>query len=613
MKPFIKYKLSTFLLLLMISTSLFSQVEFTLEAPNFVKEGERFRISFNLNEKPKNISLPNIEGFQILMGPSVSQSSSYSYVNGQMSSSKSYTYSYILLAEKKGKFTIPAISTSVEGKTYTTEPHEVEVLENNSQAPQTPTSTRQQQRQQTTTPSSNKSDNFFVRVLVSKSKLYPNEHLIATQKLYTRYGGISNVNIDPPTFKGFISKEIPNSQQSEFQQENVNGTIYNTVVIGQHVLFPQQEGKLVIEGFKAGALAQQRISGGQSIFDDFFGNNVQQFRVEAASPKVNIDVIPLPPNKPIGYSGAVGKFTVSTSLNVDSVAVNEAVTFKLTIKGNGNLQMLKAPRLAFPPDLEVYEPKVNHNSGITRSGMNGSVTYEYLIIPRHSGAYEVPSTTFSYFDPTTKQYKEEKTNSYTLKVSKGIGGETTTNQAAIVNFQNKQQSVTDLGNDIRYIKTKQPSIKQKSVLFFNSTYYWFLLIIIPLIFSFIIWLGKNYKAKRADTLSNKSRRANKVAIGRLKTAKKSLLSNEKEAFYNHTLVALWGFVSDKLHLPLSQLNKENIAQLLQDKDVPAELTTQYLKILNTCEMAQYAPVASVEMDKDYREAIDIISRLEEKL
>lgn len=616
MKHPIRYKLAFFLFLLFSSTNVFSQVKFTLEAPKFVKQGERFRISFNLNEKPEsNISLPNIEGFQVLMGPSISQSSSYQYVNGQMSSSKSYIYSYILFAEKQGKFTIPAVSTSVEGETYTTQPHEIEVLEGNAQMPQQPAKAgqqQQQQNQQRATPSGNKSDNFFVRVHISKSALYPNEHLIATQKLYTRYGGISNVNIDPPTFKGFISKEIPNSQQSEFQQENINGTIYNTVIIGQHVLFPQREGKLVIDGFKAEALAQQRISRGQSIFDDFFGNNVQQFRVDATSPKVTVQVKPLPPNKPLGYNGAVGKFNIATSLNTDSVAVNEAITFKMTIRGNGNLQMLKAPKIEFSPDLEVYDPKVSHNSGITRSGMNGSVTYEYLIIPRHAGTYEIPSTTFSYFDPSTAQYKQQKTDSYTLKVSKGVDTDATPTQA-IVNFQNKQQNVADLGNDIKYIKTKRPNLKEKGHLFFNSTYYWLFLLVIPFVFGIILWLGQSYKAQKADTLSNKSKRATKVAIRKLKTAKKSLQNNEKEAFYNHTLVALWGFVSDKLHLPLSELNKENITQLLQAKDVPMELTTQYLKILDTCEMAQYAPVTSVAMDKDYAEAVEIISKLEEKL
>lgn len=610
-----RYSLVIFLLIW--SVCAWAQVNFKLNAPQYVRQGERFKISFVLNEKPDGqFSIPPIENFQLLMGPSKYSSSNISIVNGKMTSSKSFTYSYILLAEKEGKFKIPPVSVSVANKTYETAAKTIEVLPGNAQ-PQSDQNVQQnRQKQQSTgiaTPSKNKGDNFFVRVLLNKNKVYTNEHLVATLKLYTRYGGISNVDINPPSFKGFLSKEIPNSGQNQFSQENINETIYNTAVIGKYVLFPQRSGKIVIDDFAVNALAQQRVSSGNSIFDDFFGNaNVQQFKVQAKNPAKTVNVSPLPAQKPASFTNAVGQFTISSSLSADSVGTNEAVTLKINIKGNGNLQMLKAPQMHFSPDLEVYEPKTSNNSGISTSGMNGTTSFEYLIIPRQPGTFTLSGITFSYFDPASKSYKSKQTETYTLKVSKGSGQSTTTGQA-ISRFQNNKQDVTALGNDIKYIKTKQPKLTEKGYYFWNSLVFWLLFLGIPFIAFLYYLILKKQEVRSADTLRNKSKRANKVAVRKLKTAKKSLEKNEKEAFYNHTLEALWGFVSDKLHLPTSQLNKDNIQQLLQMQNVPETTIEEYLSVLNECEMAQYAPMAATDMKNSYQNAVHIITKLEQNI
>lgn len=594
------------------------EVNFEINTPQFVKQGERFKITFSLNEKPENnIQLPPLEQVQVLFGPSISSSTSIEIINGDMKSQKSYTYSYILLALKEGKIKIPEVSATIKGTTYKTKATTIEVVKNNAQTTvpsQQSQRQSQSQRRQTAIPSTEKNtNNFFVRVHLNKNTAYPNEHIIATLKLYTRYAGISNVDMNTPSFKGFISKEIPNSGQNQFIQENINGTIYNTVVIAKYVLFPQQSGKIIIDDFSVNALAQQRTHSAQSIFDDFFGNNVQQIRVNAKSPKITVSVHSLPANPPTDFHGGIGNFILSSSMTSDSVAVNEAVTFKIKIKGNGNLQMLKAPKLELSPDLEVYDPKITNNNGISTSGMNGTVSYEYLIIPRHPGIYKIPPIAFSYFNPQTKNYKTDYTKAYTIKAGKANVQENNNTAPAITRYQNTQQDVTSLGNDIKYIKTTLPKMQNKDEYLYKNLIFRLFLLGIPLLFIIYLIFHKNYKKQTADTLNNKSRKANKIAIKRLQIAQKSLRNNEKEAFYTHTLDALWGFVSDKLHLPLSQLNKENITEHLQKRTISEDIISEYLRILNECEMAQYAPDSSADMNSNYQKAVTIISKLEQKL
>ncbi len=550
------------------------------------------------------------------MGPSTSQSTNIRMVNGSFTKTSNYTYSYIFLAEKEGKFTIPAVSMEFEGKIYKTKPQLIEVLKGN--VPQNQQNARQNTPQRTQNigtpqPSQNAKQNFFVRVLLNKNTAYPNEAIVATLKLYTRYAGISDVALNAPSFKGFLSKEIPNSGSSRFTQENINGAIYNTAVINKYVLFPQRSGKLVIDDFSIDAVAQNGAGRAQSIFDEVFGNSmVQRFRVSAKCPPKTVNVLPLPANKPSSFTNAVGNFSISSNLSTDSIAVNEAVTLKIKVRGKGNLQMLKAPKLQLSPDLEVYDPKINNKTGITAGGMNGSISYEYLIIPRQPGVFEIPAVAFSYFNPVTKKYEQKSTSSYTLKV-KGQKGTALSADSSIARFQHNRQDVTNLGNDIKYIKTDSPNFQKKNAYFWNSLLFWVLFLGLPLLALLYYFLIRNKESRSADTMGNKSKRANKVAIKRLKIAKKSLENNEKEAFYNHVLDALWGFVSDKLHLPTSQLNKDNVEQLLHEKGVAAEDIASYMETLNDCEMAQYAPVDSVDMQGSYQKAISIISKLEQNL
>lgn len=610
-------KYSIVSILLLWSFTLFAQVDFRLEVPKYAKQGQRIRATFVLNEKPdEDIQLPQIKGLRLLMGPSVSHSTSIEIRNGKVKNNSTHLYSYIFLAEQKGKFTIPAVSATIDGKTYETKPKTIEVLENDipvaNQTHRQQTQRQAQQPTRRTTLAKNEKENFFVRVLLSKNKAYPNEHIVATLKLYTRYHSIAEPSINPPSFKGFLSKEIPNSSQNQFVQENINGKIYNTVVIGKYMLFPQRAGKLTIDDFSVDAVAGVRTRG-RDIFDEFFGNaGMQQFRVSAKNPATSITVLPFPTNAPNSFTNAVGKFNLQSTLNTDSVAVNEAVTLKIKLTGNGNLQMQKAPKLALSPDLEVYDPKTANHSKITSGGMQGNISFEYLIIPRQAGVFEIPAVPFTYFNTQTHRYQTLHTQAYTLKVANGKG-QTALSGQAISHYQKNKQEVAVLGDDINYIKVKQPVFRQKDAYFWNSLPFWVLLLAFPLLAICYYIFVQNRQKNATNTLKNKSKRANKVAIKRLKTAKKSLENAEKEAFYTHTLDALWGFVSDKLHLPTSKLNKDNVEQLLHEKGVSTELIADYMATLNDCEMAQYAPLASADMQSSYENAITIISKLEEKL
>ncbi len=611
-----------FLLLFSISSiALLAQVKLEAKAPQFVKVGERFKVVFSLNSKPEAvIEMPRTEDFQILYGPSRSSSSSIQIINGQTTSTSSYTYSYVLLAEQEGTFTIPAATTVVGGNSISSNSLTIEVLPADSQttpAPQGGNSNQYNQGQgqnQATTPSQNSAKNFFARVQVSKSSLYRDEHLIVTTKLYTRYGGISNLQIlQAPSFNGFLSHEIPNSSDNAFRQENIDGVIYNTAVLRKYVLFPQKSGELTIDPMEVVANAQERVTSGHSIFDQFFGGQVQTREVHTKTSPIKINVKPLPGGRPAGFSSGVGNFQINASLDKDSVASNEAITLKVQVKGNGNLKVISPPKFEFDPSLEVYDPKVDQNTGISTTGMSGSITYEYLIIPRRAGNYTIPATTFSYFDPKSGTYKEQRIPEFRFGVSKSEGEEDYAPAGS--QYSNvQQQDVQVFGNDIQFIKTTPLQTRAKNNFFFGSSLYWLLFGGLLLLFALGCMLSRKRNLSQNDLVKVKSKRATKIAIKRLKIANKSLKAQDSKLFYPQVLDALWGFASDKLSISLSELNKDNITELLIAKEVPQEDIERYVKVLNQCEFAQYAPSsAGNQMSEVYKEAIDAISNIENQL
>ncbi|MGQ1909266.1 BatD family protein [Marinifilum sp. RC60d5] len=587
------------------SSAIAEEVKFTASAPKVVEVGEQFRLVYSINEKGKDLKMPSLAGFRVLMGPSTSRSSSSQYINGKWSSATSYTYTYVLLAEKEGKFTINPAKIKVKDYNFTSNSLNIEVVKTNNKTQNTQSS----QKQSRTSENKITQANLFVKVNVDRKSVYMGEHVVATIKVYTRLNIAGFGDSKFPSFSGFLSQEIPTSGQISLQRENVNGTIYNVGTIRKLILFPQHTGKITIDPFELECIIRQsRASGSRGFFDDFF-DNYQDVRVPRKSKPVTIRVKDFPANKPASFDGAVGKFKLSATIDKDSVQANDAVTLKVKISGNGNLKLINPPEFNFPADFEVYDPKTNQNLKNTTTGTNGSTTFEYLIIPRHAGNYEIPAVDFSYFDPKAGIYRTRSTPKFNIKVGKGQGDASST---VISSFS--KEDVKFIGKDIRFIKTNDFTPSVKGEVFFGSLNFYLGYLIPFVIFILAFIVNRKRIKENADVARIKNKRANRVAMKRLKAASARLKAKQKEEFYDEILKALWGYTSDKLNLPLADLNKENITDILQNKALEQELISNFITILDTCEFARYAPSSgSSEMDELYKKTMETITKLEKNI
>lgn len=600
-----KILLSLFTVIL-ITTSVFAdEIRFTVSAPNVVELGEQFRLTYSLNKKGKSIKLPALDGFRVLMGPSTSSNMSTQIINGKVTSNSSYSYTYVLLAEKEGKFNIKPATITVGSKTKISNAISIEVVKVN-KAQQNSGSNRNNNSSSGQKITEN---NLFVKVDLNRKSIYMGEHIVATIKVYTRLTIARFGDSKFPSFDGFLSQEVPTPGQISLERENINGTIYNTGIIRKLILFPQHTGEITIDPFELEVIIRQaKAKRRNGFFDDFF-DNYQDIRVPRKSKPIKIRVKDFPANKPAGFDGAVGKFKVTTTIDKDSVKANDAITMRVKISGNGNLKLIKPLEFNFPADFEVYDPKTSQNLKNSEAGMTGSTTFEYLIIPRHGGEYEIPAVDFSFFDPKARIFRTRSTKKFAIKVAKGEGDAS----GSIISSFSKEK-VRFLGKDIRYIKTNDFSPQLKGEVFFGKTNF-YLAYIIPF-FLFILAFVFNRKRikENADTAKLKNKRANRVAMKRLKVASASLKAKQQEQFYDEILKAIWGYTSDKLSLPLANLNKENIAEILLSKGVEQELNDEFLSILDTCEFARYSPSAgSSEMDELYLTSIDTITKLEKNI
>jgi len=597
-----------FLLLtcLFISTSAFAdKTKFTATAPNVVALGEQFRLSYSLNEKGKNLKLPSLDGFQILMGPSTSTSMSTQYINGKMTSSSSYTYTYVLLAEKEGKFTFEPAEVTVDGKLIKSNSHTIEVIKEYKKQKTNNTSDSRAASAQRIT-----QDNLYIKVNVDRHTVYMGEPIKATLKIYSKATNVVNIEqVKEPSYQGFLSQNIERTTPRAFQGENVNGEIFYTYILKEMLLFPQHEGEIVIDPLELSCIvqlsAQERSRG---FFDDFF-NNYKNVRVPRKSKPVRIKVKSVPGNAPAGFDGAVGQFKMTTSLNQDSVKVDDAITLKVKVSGSGNMKLINPLKFDFPADFEVYDPKTNQNLQSSTKGMTGSTTFEYLIIPRHAGDFTIPANEFTYFDPKAKRYKTKLSPKFKIHVDKGEGGSASTTISSFT-----KEDVKFIGKDIRFIKTNNFDPILKGEVFFGTLNF-YLAYSLPL-FVFLLAFIFNQKRIRenADVAKMKTKRANRVAMKRLKAAAQSLKANKKEAFYDEILKALWDYISDKFNLPLSDLSKDNINDILIGKELDQEIITDFMEILDTCEFARYAPTSgSSEMDSLYQKTMETITKLEKNI
>lgn len=586
------------------------KVRFVAEAADVVVSGDQVRLVFTVNSQDiKDFRAPSIKGFDVLMGPSRSQQSSIQIINGKRTSNSSTAFTYILLAGSPGTYTIPAASVEVNGEKVFSNAISIKVLpqdQNSGNSGNNGGGSASSSRSQAAGSRISAND-LFITATASKTTVHEQEAILLTYKVYTVVN-LRQLYGKMPDLKGFHTQEVELPQQKTFTLEHYKGRNYNTTVWSQYVLFPQQTGKLEIPSITFdGVVAQQTVS--DDPFDAFFnGGGYVEVKKKITTPKVVINVQPLPA-KPAGFSGAVGEFKLASSINATDVKTNDAVTIKLTLSGTGNMKLIGTPEVKFPQDFEIYDPKVTDDYKLTNSGLTGTKTFEYLAIPRHAGNFTIPAVEFTYFDLKSNSYKTLKTEAYNLKVAKGQGNA----DQVISDFTNKE-SVKMLGRDIRFIKLGDSSLRPKGDFFFGTVGYYLCYLIPLLLFVVFAVIYRQKALENANVAKVKTKKANKVATRRMKLAGKLLAENKKNEFYDEVLKALWGYISDKLSIPVSQLSKDNIEAELTNYGVQEALIAEFIGVLNECEYARYAPGNENEaMDKVYSASVEVISKMENSI
>jgi len=592
-----KITLNSILILLafLLNNSTFSQdVEFVaLTSHKEVKTGDRFQIEFRANGKFSNFKAPNLSNFRVLSGPN--QSTNMSWVNGKTTSNVSF--SYVLMAVKEGTFKIGPAVAAFGNAAHKTNSISIKVSKG--------VNVQQNGSQQKTT-QQNASDDLYIKATASKRNIYQGEQIIVTYQLYTRVNIAGNELVKNANLNGFWSQEI-DFGQSQWKQEVIGGYRWNIATIRKIVLFPQRSGELEVDPLEMKFIVQERSSGrSNSMFDQFFGK-VKNVEHHLKSKPIKITVKPHPTNKPISFDNAVGQFNMNTSVSSQEIKANEAVNIKVKISGKGNINLIENPEINFPSDFETYDPKINDNISTTASGVSGSREFDFLVIPRHAGTFNIDPITFSFFNPTTKKYKTITSDPIIINVLKGDGSTTDNVTYSSAN----KEDIQVLGEDIRYIHTNPLKIISKSN-FYNTWLFYFLTSLAPLLFIIAFIFRNKIRASQMDVVGNKSRKANKIANKHLATAKKSLTENNTNEFYENISKALFGYTSDKLNIDLADLNKENIAQNLTEVKVSDNTIQQLIDTIDMCDMARFSPVAVSEQEI-FSKAESIINKIEEEV
>ena len=583
----------------------FSQsVSFTAESERAVSVGDRFRLTFTVNAEGSGFRAAPLPDFNVLSGPNTSQSTSMSIINGKMSQSMAISYTYILEAVREGKFTVNPAQITVGGKVYKSNALTIQVVKGNAPPP-----TAQGQKNGNTTDNTVGNENLFVRVELSTKSVYEGEPIVATIKIFvkpksglrlSRFGEFKF-----PSFTGFFSQVIEEPKQISLEREALNGQIYDVGLFKKVLLYPQMSGKLTIDPFMVETFY------GKPVGRDFFGQFVyDEASKKLTTPATSIIVKPLPGGAPASFGGAVGSFGLSVGVNKTKVKANEAISLKLKINGTGNLKLADHTKLTFPADFESYTPKLSTDIKNTTAGSSGSKTWEYLIIPRHPGTFTIPAVKFAYFDTKSQKYKELSSDNFVITVEKGNPAD---NQGAVVQGFTKED-VKFLGSDIRYINTKDLSIEKRGTLLFGSSLLW-ILYLLPLIGLLIIVIVRRKQIKENSNWKMvRNKQANKVSKTRLKQATHYMRDNKDAAFYEEVMKASWGYMSDKLGIPLSELTKDNIIEALDKKNINPELGSRLVKLLDQCEFARFAPTAMQTSKEDlYTEAEFLINEFERVL
>lgn len=591
-----------------------------------VMVGERFQVVFEANADGKNFQAPSFDGFTVVGGPFTSTSSSFQMINGSMSHSVKVTYTFALQAYKEGTFHIGAASLTVKGDKVSSEPFDIKVVPDdgshasNSSGGYSGSQGNQGGQQNASDPEVSGKD-LFLRVIPSKKSVYVGEQLVLTYKLYTKVP-VSSVSISKmPSYAGFWTKDVTDNSGGTLRQgsEYLNGIEYTTAEIQKIIVVPQRSGKLTLDPMTMECIAQVRSERNNSrsmdpfeaFFNDpFFNRNIVNVKKDLNSQSLTLEVKNLPETgKPQSFAGAVGNYSFKSEIDKTELSTNEGVTLTLTVSGAGNVELLQMPEPVFPPDFEVYDPKISTSTDVTSQGLTGTKKAEYLVIPRRAGSFAIPPVEFAYFDLSTGSYQTLQSEPYELSVKKGKD----TDDGGGV-FASNQEDIKYLGSDIRHIHNDGSKLRPLHTTFFGSAAYYVALLALLLLFVLLLFVLRKREQLSKDTAANRNRKADKVARGRLKSAYQYLKAKDQEKFYVEMSQALWGYIADKLGIERSKLSMDTVSETMKDKNVPDELTQQFVDTLNSCEFARFAPGnAEAKMDDLYQRGIDVISKAEKVL
>ena len=610
--------LLTFTLLAAVLAA-YAQSTIKVEAPNLVSLDEQFRVAFVIEgeSKPKDFQWSAGDDFQLVWGPQRGSSTSISMVNGKTTKSVQNTFTYILLPKKAGTFRLQAATATVDGNTITSRAASIEVVSGGAQQlPQTSPSQSGGQGQ----PSSQQAPaerprgaDIFMGFSLSKTSAVVGEPLTAVLKLYkhqrTSLAGFEGAKF--PTFNGFWSQEVDAPANIEFRREKVGDNIYDAAVIRTWSIIPQQTGRLTIDPAELVCLVNEYTgrSGGGSIFDSFFEDQYTTVRKRTVSRAYTVDVSPLPSGAPAGFGGGVGEFRITTKLSKDSLKTHDAASLLVTVSGKGNVSLLDAPKVTFPPDFESYDVKMTQSTD--RTGTSGSKTFEYPFIPRSPGEFIIPPIPYAYYSTSSGKYVTARTDSLHVKVMPGNAGAAATLENVQTGPAVDRKGVKDLGSDIRFIKTGNPALGRGKTYFVGSRAYAWIVAALALAAAAIWFSLRSVARRRADVRGTRDRRATKMALSRLKAAEGYLKNGLPTAFYEELHRSLLGFVGDKLAMDMADQNKENIASALQERGVEASLAGEFTALLDECEAARYAPSAGSgeAMESLYGRAVNVISSI----
>lgn len=585
--------------LLMLSWAASAQVSFTVDAPALTALGRPFNVAFTIDAEPEQNSFkaPEFEeNFDVVAGPSTSVGRSMQFINGKQSSSYNYTITYALMPRESGTFTIGAASVKVDGKTYTTRPMLVEVIaEKQGAGAKTPN---------TSPEGSIGRDDILLRLKVSDTELYKGESLRASLVLYTRVTVENIESLTMPPFDGFWSQEL--SFDNAPSREEYNGRVYETYKITELLLSPQESGKIVIPEAVMDVVAQVVVQDRRNYDPIFGGRQVYRVSRELMSAPVTINVKEFPAGAPQSFNGAVGNFSLRSTMPAAEIDANSADQIELTISGTGNLKFITAPRITLPESFEVYDTKVVDNCKVTATGTTGSLTYTYPFVARSAGAFTIPRIEFSFFNPDTQAYETLATEPFTLVVKDD--GSIAASAPATSNY-NYGGPMRQLDRDIRFIHTgKLP--KRAAAAFILTPLYWLAIVAMVALFILIFAVLRKRIRERSNTVARRMRHADKMAVQRLRMAERYMNEANRHAFYEEMLRAMWGYIGDKFNIPVASLTKEKIREELYRRNVAEATAEQFCEVISRSEEAQYAPSASGEMTDIYAEAVEVISKIE---